>query len=128
MWLLWASVAVLILLLAVGGYTFRVACERRTEPDWLDAVALLPLCILGLHRLLDDGDFKLYVLTLALMLFCNYYIGGIVCIFIFFYFPVLYFMKKRDLGVKGCLKKIRQPFFPFNQVNQAIEALIKASN
>ncbi len=75
---------------------------------WLDAVALLPLCILGLNRLMDSGDFKLYVVSLALMMFCNYYIGGIMCIFILFYFPVLYFMKKRDLGVKGCLKKIGQ--------------------
>lgn len=40
MWLLWSSVAVVILLLAVGGYTFRMACGRRAEPDWLDAVAL----------------------------------------------------------------------------------------
>lgn len=75
---------------------------------WLDAVALLPLCILGLNRLMDNGDFKLYVITLAVMMFANYYIGGIMCIFILFYFPVLYFMKKRDLGVKGCLKKIGQ--------------------
>lgn len=75
---------------------------------WLDAVALLPLCILGLNWLMDRGDFKLYVITLALMMFCNYYIGGIMCIFILFYFPVLYFTKKRDLGVKGCLKKIGQ--------------------
>jgi fermentation-respiration switch protein FrsA (DUF1100 family) len=40
MWLLWSSVAVVILLLAVGGYTFRMACVRRAEPDWLDAAAL----------------------------------------------------------------------------------------
>lgn len=75
---------------------------------WLDAVALLPLCILGLNWLMDKGRFKLYVITLAVMMFSNYYIGGIVCIFILFYFPVLYFSKKRDLGVKGCLKKIGQ--------------------
>lgn len=73
---------------------------------WLDAVYLLPLCMLGLNRLLDKGDFKLYVITIALLLYTNYYIGGMVCIFILFYFPVLYFIKKRDLGVKGCLKKI----------------------
>lgn len=73
---------------------------------WLDAVALLPLCILGLNRLMDRGQFGLYVVTLAAMMLTNYYIGGIMCIFILFYFPVLYFSKKRDLGVKGCLKKI----------------------
>lgn len=73
---------------------------------WMDGFALLPLCILGLNRLMDKGQFKLYVITLALMMFTNYYIGGMMCIFIFFYFPVLYFSKKRDLGVKGCLKTI----------------------
>lgn len=73
---------------------------------WLDAVYLLPLCILGLNRLLDQGDFKLYLITIALLLYTNYYIGGMVCIFILCYFPVLYFLKKRNLGVRGCLKKI----------------------
>lgn len=73
---------------------------------WLDAIYLLPLCILGLNRLLDRGDFKLYIITIALLLYTNYYIGGMVCIFILCYFPVLYFLKKRNLGVKGCLKKI----------------------
>lgn len=99
----WATVAfsVLYALCAyVAGYYWCLM--------WLDAVALLPLCILGLNWLMDRGDFKLYVITLALMMFSNYYIGGIMCIFVFFYFPVLYFMKKRDLGAKGCLKKIGQ--------------------
>ena len=40
MWLLWSSVAVVILLLAVGGYIFFVACVRRAEPDWLDSATL----------------------------------------------------------------------------------------
>lgn len=73
---------------------------------WLDGVALFPLIILGLNRLMDRGDFRLYVITLALAMYCNYYIGGMICIFILFYFPVMYFMKKRNLGVKGCLKTI----------------------
>ena len=73
---------------------------------WLDGVALFPLIILGLNRLMDRGDFKLYVITLALSMLSNYYIGGMTCIFILFYFPVLYFSKNRNLGVKGCLKTI----------------------
>lgn len=73
---------------------------------WLDGVALFPLIILGLNRLMDKGDFRLYVIALALSMFSNYYIGGMTCIFILFYFPVLYFSKKRDLGVRGCLKTI----------------------
>lgn len=73
---------------------------------WLDGVALFPLIILGLNRLMDKGDFKLYIIALALSMFSNYYIGGMTCIFILFYFPVLYFSKKRNLGVQGCLKTI----------------------
>ncbi len=71
---------------------------------WLDVVALLPLCMLGLNRLIDRGDFKLYTLSLAAMMLTNYYIGGMVCIFILFYYPILYFSRAKKRGVKGCLR------------------------
>lgn len=71
---------------------------------WLDVVSLLPLCILGLERLIGRSDFKLYTITLAIMMWTNYYVGGMACIFILFYYPILYFSKKRNKGVKGCAK------------------------
>ena len=40
MWLLWSAMAVLVLVLFVGGYTFWKACRRTAELDWLDEVAL----------------------------------------------------------------------------------------
>lgn len=40
MWILWSAVAILVLILALGAYTFRTACRRNEEPDWLDEVAL----------------------------------------------------------------------------------------
>ena len=40
MWLLWSAVAILALIFAVGAYTFRIACKRQAEPDWLSEVAL----------------------------------------------------------------------------------------
>ena len=40
MWLLWSAVVFVALLLAVGGYTFRTACRRKVELDWLDEIAL----------------------------------------------------------------------------------------
>ncbi len=40
MWVLWSAVAALALILAVGAYTFRTACKRQVEPNWLDEVAL----------------------------------------------------------------------------------------
>lgn len=69
---------------------------------WMDAVALLPLCILGLSRLMDGKSAVLYTVALALTVFANYYIAIMVCIFILFYYPVLYFLKNRGQGVKKC--------------------------
>lgn len=71
---------------------------------WMDAVMLLPLIMLGLNRLIDDGRFVLYTVTLALTVFCNYYMAIMVCIFIMFYYPVLYFLKVRNGGVVKCVK------------------------
>lgn len=70
---------------------------------WMDAVALLPLCILGLNKLIDDGRFVTYTVTLALIVFSNYYIAIMVCIFIMFYYPVLYFIKVKNGGWRKCL-------------------------
>lgn len=67
---------------------------------WLDVMALLPLCLLGLNKLVDEGKFKLYVLSLALMLISNYYIGIIMCIFIVIYYPVIYFSRLKPRGTK----------------------------
>ncbi|HHX37210.1 MAG TPA: YfhO family protein, partial [Clostridiaceae bacterium] len=58
---------------------------------WLDAIALMPLMMLGLHRLIRDGRFMTYVLSLAAILLCNYYIALFICIFTIFYYPVCYF-------------------------------------
>ncbi len=60
---------------------------------WMDAVALLPLCILGLHKILDGRSGVFYTVCLALVVFINYYMAIMVCIFILFYYSVLYFIK-----------------------------------
>ncbi len=60
---------------------------------WMDAVALMPLCILGLHKILDGRSGVFYTVCLALVVFINYYMAIMVCIFILFYYPVLYFIK-----------------------------------
>jgi uncharacterized membrane protein YfhO len=57
---------------------------------WLDSVVLLPLIVLGLERLVKKQKGGLYGLTLALSIFTNYYISIMVCIFLVFYFIVLF--------------------------------------
>ncbi len=48
---------------------------------WIDTVALLPLVVLGTIMLFREGKFKLYVISLALSLVANFYIGLFTCIF-----------------------------------------------
>ncbi|MBR0127466.1 MAG: YfhO family protein [Firmicutes bacterium] len=68
---------------------------------WMDAVALLPLCILGLRRLTDGGKGVLYAVTLALIVVVNYYIAITVCIFLLLYYLTYYFERSRIGRVKG---------------------------
>lgn len=48
---------------------------------WMDTVALLPLVFLGLYKLVTEGKFRLYIISLALAVLSNYYIGVFVCYF-----------------------------------------------
>ncbi len=53
---------------------------------WMDGLMLLPLLILGLHRLIRQKKPVLYTVSLALILLCNYYIGYMICLFTAIYF------------------------------------------
>ena len=68
---------------------------------WIDSVALLPLCILGLRRVIDGGRGILYTVTLALMVIVNYYIAIMMCIFIMLYYFTYYFERPRIGKFKG---------------------------
>lgn len=47
---------------------------------WLDGVIILPLLVLGLHRILEGGRPWLYCLSLFYGLVTNFYIGYMLCI------------------------------------------------
>ncbi len=70
---------------------------------WLDAVLLLPLVIMGLNRIVNGRSPVLYVICLALTVFCNYYISIMVCIFILCYYPVTYFIHTKGASAMSCL-------------------------
>lgn len=72
---------------------------------WLDAMALLPLIILGLHRIIDGEGFTLYVVTLAIAMISNFYIGFFICEFIVIYYLALYFMKTSGFSFGAFVKK-----------------------
>lgn len=66
------------------------------NPMWIDAVYLLPLIIMGLRMLADEGRFVLFFVTLTMCLVCNYYIGFMVCILCVLYFIFYYFSRPRE--------------------------------
>ncbi len=50
---------------------------------WLDAFAMLPLVIAGVIDVLKNKRFGLYIISLALSVMFSFYIGYMVCLFVF---------------------------------------------
>ncbi len=64
---------------------------------WLDSVAIAPLIVLGLEKLILEKKWMLYTLTLGASIWINYYISIFTCIFLVLYFFVFIISEKRSL-------------------------------
>lgn len=123
---------ILVLKIALSGLFMGIWCNARTKkPEvftvaaaaayalnsymvgyswnvmWLDAIMVLPLILLGIERLTEKNDGKLYVLALFYALACNYYIGYMICIFCVIWFFMQHFQGfthflKRGLAFAAC--------------------------
>ncbi|HOZ53957.1 MAG TPA: YfhO family protein [Bacilli bacterium] len=62
---------------------------------WLDGMVFLPLIVMGIENIIDKGKIKQYVCFLSIMLFSNYFIGYMICIFSVMYFFAYYFIKNK---------------------------------
>lgn len=62
---------------------------------WMDSIALAPLIILGLERLVKENKPALYYVSLAVSILSNFYISLIICIFLVLYFAVLFLEQKK---------------------------------
>ncbi len=67
------------------------AIIQQHNTMWIDAVMWLPLITLGIESIIKHGKFKLYVVSLAIAVFSNYYIGYMICIYCAIYFFIYYF-------------------------------------
>ena len=70
---------------------------------WLDCIALFPLVLLGLERLVKEGKGLLYGITLGLTIFSNYYIAIMVCMGVAVYCFFLLATERailKDFGMK----------------------------
>lgn len=82
---------------------------------WLDAMVLLPLVVLGIERIIKKGKPALYIVTLALTMFSNYYMSYMVCIFSVIYFIFYYFCNYKATDK---LIDLRKPLESGNLLNR----------
>ncbi|MCC8067893.1 MAG: YfhO family protein, partial [Clostridiales bacterium] len=65
---------------------------------WLDSIAMLPLIMYGIEQIVKGKRGKFYCLSLFYGLWCNYYIGFMLCIFSCLYFLVRWIAQTAEYG------------------------------
>ena len=65
---------------------------------WIDNLILLPLITLGIERLISRGRYKLFIVTFAMAILSNFYIGYMMCIYVFVYFFYWYIAHNDEFG------------------------------
>lgn len=72
------------------------------DPMWIDGPVFLPLIILGVEYLIDDGRKLNYIIPLAIMFIAEFYIGYMIAIFVaIYFFYYLFFGTKRKFKNAG---------------------------
>ena len=64
---------------------------------WLDSVALLPLVALGAYCVVNEGKFKVYIISLAAAFLSSYYIGYMICVFVLIWFVIQSIIAKTNI-------------------------------
>lgn len=78
-------------------------CAYYWNIMWLDGMVFLPLIVYGVNKLIDKDSPLMYIFSLSIMLFANYFIGYMICIFIVLYF-LGYFWYKNGINIKKFIK------------------------
>lgn len=63
---------------------------------WMDCIALFPLIMVGLEKMVKEQKAGLYYVTLAVCIFSNYYISIMICIFLVFAFGLYWFQCREN--------------------------------
>ena len=70
------------------------------DPMWIDGAVFLPLIILGVEYLIDDGRKINYIIPLAIMFVAEFYIGYMIAIFValYFFYYLIFGTKRKYSG------------------------------
>ncbi len=72
------------------------AIVQQHNSMWIDALIWLPIITYGIEQLIRKGKYKLFVISLSVMLMSHYYIGYMVCIYVALYFFYYYLAHKEN--------------------------------
>lgn len=72
---------------------------------WLDGMVFLPLITLGIENIINKNRPLLYIISLCIMLFANYFIAYMICFFSVIYFLAYLIIKNDHFNIKTILKK-----------------------
>ena len=80
-------------------------CAYYWNIMWLDGLVMIPLVTLGIENIIDKNKPLTYIISLGVMLFANYFIGYMICIFSVLYFVMYLILNKLEFknGLKKCL-------------------------
>ena len=87
---------------------------------WLDCIILFPLIVLGLERLVKDGNGFFYCITLGLSILSNYYISIMTCLFMVLYFIEVAVLKSTASGNMNFPKTLTSYFPIFDMLARHI--------
>ena len=73
------------------------AVVHQNNMMWTDAVIWLPIIAYSIEQLILNGKYKLFVISLAVTMMSNYYIGYMVCIFCVVYFFYYYLSCDKEI-------------------------------
>ena len=70
---------------------------------WMDCVALAPLVVVGLERLVKQNKPALYYISLSVAILSNFYMGYILCIYLVLHFALL-FLEQKDGKIRATIR------------------------
>lgn len=114
------SVSIFSTVYAMCGFV----CAYNWDIMWLDVIALTPLVILGLEKLVREKKWKLYCVSLALSILFNYYIAMILCIFLVLYFLIQLIILPEELFRPGHILGAAFQFAFFSLLAAGIAAVL----
>ena len=72
---------------------------------WIDGLYVLPIITLGIENIINKNNGVLYTMSLTYMLYTNYFIGYMICIYSCIYFISYLIIKTNTYDIKDILKK-----------------------